>query len=93
MCVFPHTNVWIHACMVCCVLLSVIFALNGVFIVYVFILSCSTLCVCVQGWIQDFSRGDLQAMVMYKLYYIYIAIIHIIILNEVHCNLLKAIDA
>ena len=30
---------------------------------------------------------------MYKLYYIHIAIIHIIILNEVHCNLLKAIDA
>ena len=30
---------------------------------------------------------------MYKLYYIHIAIIHIIILNKVHCNLLKAIDA
>ena len=30
---------------------------------------------------------------IYKLYYIHIAIIHIIISKEVHCNLLKAIDA
>ena len=34
-----------------------------------------------QGRIQDFSKGGLKAMVMYKLY---IAIIHIIILNKVH---------
>ena len=37
-----------------------------------------------------FFKGGLEAMVIYKLY---IAIIHIIVLNEVHCNLLKAIDA
>ena len=39
-------------------------------------------------------QGGLETMViiiLYKLYYIYI--FHIIILNEVHCNLLKAIDA
>ena len=47
-----------------------------------------------QGRIQDFSKGGSQGNgYMYKLYYIHIAIIHIIILNEVHCNLLKAIDA
>ena len=46
-----------------------------------------------QGRIQDFSKGGLRAMVMYKLYYIHIVIIHNIILNKVHCNLPKAIDA
>ena len=47
-----------------------------------------------QGRIQDFSKGGSQGNgYMYKLYYIHIAIIHIIILNEVHCNLLKPIDA
>ena len=52
------------------------------------------MCVCVQGRIQDFSKGGQGNGYMYKLYYIHIAIIHIIIiLNEVHCNLLKAIDA
>ena len=35
-----------------------------------------------QGRIQDFSKGGLRAMVMYKLHYIHIAIIHIIILTE-----------
>ena len=42
-----------------------------------------------------FFKGGLEAMVIYKLYYIYILqlLIHIIILNEVHCILLKAIDA
>ena len=46
-----------------------------------------------RGGSRIFPRGGLRAMVMYKLYYIHIAIIHIIILNKVHCNLLKAIDA
>ena len=47
-----------------------------------------------QGRIQDFSKGGSQGNgYMYKLYYIHIAIIHIIILNEVHCNLLKSIHA
>ena len=37
----------------------------------------------VQGRIQDFSKGGSQGNgYMYKLYYIHIAIIHIIILNE-----------
>ena len=40
-----------------------------------------------------FKGGSQVNGYMYKLYYIHIAIIHIIILNEVHCNLLKAIDA
>ena len=44
-----------------------------------------------QGWIQDFSRG-VSRQWLYINYIIYIAIIHII-LNEVHCILLKAIDA
>ena len=43
-----------------------------------------------RGGSRIFPRGGLRAMVMYKLYYIHIAIIHIIILNKVHCNLLKA---
>ena len=47
-----------------------------------------------QGRIQDFSKGGgLKAMVICIYIPVYIAIIHIIILNEVHCNLLKAIDA
>ena len=50
--------------------------------------------VCMQGRIQDFSKGGSQGNgYIYKLYYIHIAIIHIIILNEVYCNLLKAINA
>ena len=40
-----------------------------------------------------FFKGGLKAIVMYKLYYIHIAIVHIIILNKVHCYLLKVIDA
>ena len=39
-----------------------------------------------------FKGGSQGNGYMYKIYYIHIAIIHIIILNEVHCNLLKAID-
>ena len=42
-----------------------------------------------RGGSRIFQRGGLKAMVIC----IHIAIIHIIILNEVHCNLLKAIDA
>ena len=39
-----------------------------------------------------FFKGGLMVIAMYKLYYMY-SIIHIIILNKVHCNLLSAIDA
>ena len=50
-----------------------------------------------QGRIQDFTKGGSQAKEMVicinYIIYMHIAIIHIIILNEVHCNLLKAIDA
>ena len=46
-----------------------------------------------RGGSRNFQRGGQGNGYMYKLYYIHIAIIHIIILNEVHCNLLKAIDA
>ena len=45
-----------------------------------------------QGRIQDFSKGGQGNGYMYKLFYIHIAIIHIIILNEVHCNLLKCMN-
>ena len=47
----------------------------------------------IRGGSRIFQRGGQGNGYMYKLYYIHIAIIHIIILNEVHCNLLKAIDA
>ena len=49
----------------------------------------------IRGGSRIFQRGGLKAMVICINYIIYmhIAIIHIIILNEVHCNLLKAIDA
>ena len=48
----------------------------------------------ISGADPGFFKGGSQGNgYMYKLYYIHIAIIHIIILNEVHCNLLKAIDA
>ena len=42
-----------------------------------------------------FFKGGVSRQWLYVYIYIpvYIAIIHIIILNEVHCNLLKAIDA
>ena len=51
---------------------------------------------CESGADPGFFKGGVSSQgngYMYKLYYIHIAIIHIIILNEVHCNLLKAIDA
>ena len=44
------------------------------------------------GFFKGGSQGN-GYMYKFIIYYIHIAIIHIIILNEVHCNLLKAIDA
>ena len=46
-----------------------------------------------QGRIQDFSKGGSQSNGYNYINYIIIAIIHIIILNKVHCSLLKAIGA
>ena len=49
---------------------------------------------CNSGADPGFFKGGSQGNgYIYKLYYIHIAIIHIIILNEVYCNLLKPIDA